>query len=172
VAALCAILVGISVATATSMIDHARGIGAARYLMSRMALARAQAVARAAVVALRFEESARGTEFAVVVDGNENGVRTVDIDRGVDPMIEPPVLLSDLFPGSSIGLAPGVPGTEAVQLGGTSILSFTPNGTSTSGSVYVRGPDDEQWVIRVLGATARSRLLRFDTSRVAWVNVE
>jgi hypothetical protein len=34
---------------------------------------------RAAVVALRFDEGAAGVTFQMFVDGNRNGVRTMDI---------------------------------------------------------------------------------------------
>jgi len=134
-----------------------------------MGLARAQAVQRSATVALRFEEHERGIRFSVVQDGNGNGVRSQDIADQIDRVIEAPLLLSDFFPGVEIGLAPGTPATQAVQLGGTMILSFTPTGTATSGSVYVRGRDGTQWAVRVLGVTARTRLLRYVPATGAWV---
>ena len=99
-----------------------------------MALARAQAVGRATTVALRFQEEQSGITVSTVQDGNRNGVRTRDIDLQIDRATEGAVKLSDLFPGVDIGLTPHVPGGGAVQLGGTSILSFTPHGTATSGS--------------------------------------
>lgn len=107
--------------------------------------------------------------ITVFQDGNRNGVRARDIDLQIDRPIEPSVSLPELFPGVDIGLAPGLPG-EAVQLGGTSLLSFTPRGTATSGSVYVRGRDGTQWVVRVLGVTARARVLRFVPATGEWVN--
>jgi type II secretory pathway pseudopilin PulG len=166
------ILAGISVPSLLATVDRSRGVAAARYLVARMALARSQAVGRAAVVALYFEQDARGFWFSVIQDGNGNGVRTYDIQLQVDRVIEAPVLLSDLFPGVAIGLAPQTPGTQPVQLGGTSILSFTPMGTSTSGSVYVRGRDGTQWAVRVLGVTARARLLRYTPATGNWVNAD
>ena len=81
-----------------------------------------------------------------------------------------PALLSDLFPRVEIGLAPQAPAPEAVQLGGTTILSFTPSGTATSGSVYVRGKDGTQWAVRVLGVTGRVRVLRFEPATGEWVH--
>jgi hypothetical protein len=57
-------------------------------------------------------------------------------------------------------------------LSGTNILSFSPNGTATSGSVYVVGRDRTQWVVRVLGVTARARVLRFDRTNSTWVNAD
>ena len=149
--------------------DRARGVVAARYLAGRMALARAQAVSRSATIALRFEAGVRGVTFSVVEDGNRNGVRTRDIDLHIDRVVEPAVLIADLFPGVEIGLIPRAPAPEAVQIGGTSILSFTPSGTSSSGSIYLRSKDGTQWSIRVLGATARARVLRFIPATREWV---
>ena len=151
-------------------IDRARSLSAARYLAARMALARAQAVSRSAVVALRFEPSERGTTFSVYQDGNGNGVLTRDIQTQTDRIVDGGVLLADLFPGTEIGLLPGVPVTEAVQLGGGSLMSFTPDGTASSGSIYVHGKDGTQWVVRVLGVTARARVLRFVPSTGVWVS--
>jgi hypothetical protein len=97
-------------------------------------------------------------------------VRTQDIQQQIDRVIEAPTILSDLFPGTSIGIAPGISVTAAVALSGTNILSLSPNGTATSGSVYVVGRDGTQWVVRVLGVTARTRVLRFDRTTGVWVN--
>jgi len=79
------------------------------------------------------------------------------------------VRLEDLFPGVSIARPPDA-GEPALQLGGTSFLSFTPSGTSTSGSIYVRGRDGSQFAVRVLGITGRVRLLRYDSRSGQWVD--
>jgi hypothetical protein len=129
-------LAGVSVPSVLSAVDCSRGAGAARYLASRMALARARAVGRATMVALRFESGPSGTSFSMVEDRNGDGVRTQDIVQGIDRVIEAAVQLSDLFPGASIGLAPVRPRPTLVALGGTAIRPFSPNGTATSGSVY------------------------------------
>ena len=39
-------------------------------------------------------------------------------------------------------------------------LFFTPLGTATSGSIYVRGRDGSEFVIRDLGVTLRARVQR------------
>ena len=169
---LLCILAGISVPGLLANVDRSRGAAAARYLAARAALARAQAVGRSAVVALHFAQDARGISFSVVQDGNGNGVLSQDIASQIDREVEAPVLLSDLFPGVSIGLTPAAPAAQAVALGGTMILSFTPTGTATSGSVYVRGRDGTQWVVRVLGVTARARVLRYVPASNTWVNAD
>ena len=168
-ASLC-VLMAIAIPQMLTTVDRSRGFAAARYLASRMALARAQAVSRSATVALRFEDVERGVSFGIIQDGNRNGVRTRDIEVQIDRLIEAPVVLADLFPGVDIGLAPQTPGADGVQLGGTNILSFTPHGTATSGTVYVRGRDGTQWAVRVLGATARSRVLRYVPATREWVH--
>ena len=170
--ALLCILAGISVSSVTAVVDRSRGAGAARYLATRAALARSRAVGRSATVALYFEQDTRGVRFSMVEDGNGDGVRTADITQQIDRVIEAPLHLSDLYPGAAIGLVPGTPGTSAVALGGTMILSFSPNGTATSGSVYVVGRDQTQWAVRVLGVTARARVLRYERATGAWVNAD
>jgi type II secretory pathway pseudopilin PulG len=152
-------------------LDRSRGLIAARYLAGRLSEARIQAVTRSAVVALRFEQQPDGITFETFQDGNHNGVRTGDIQGQVDFSIEPPRRLWHLFPGVTIGLTPGSPATSAVQLsGGSNLLSFTPMGTATSGTVHVRGPDGTQWGVRVLGATARTRLLQWDARTQQWLD--
>jgi len=153
-------------------VDRSRGAGAAHYLATRAALARARAVDRSTTVALYFAQDLQGIKFSMVEDGNGDGVRTADITQQIDRVIEAPVHLSDLFPGTAIGLASGTPATAAVALGGTMILSFSPNGTATSGSVYVVGRDSTQWAVRVLGVTARARVLRYERTTGAWVNAD
>ena len=164
------VLVAVAIPQTLTAVDRSRGLAAARYLAARMSLARAQAVGRATTVALRFEQDQQGIRIGVFQDGNRNGVRARDIDLQIDRPLDPAVALSDLFPGVQIGLAPRMPGGEAVQLGGSNILSFTPHGTATSGSIYVRGHDGTQWVVRVLGVTARSRVLRYVPASSEWVD--
>jgi type II secretory pathway pseudopilin PulG len=170
VLALTGLLVAVAVPLLLGTVDRSRGLAAARYLSARMALARATAVRRSTVTALHFASGPRGTTFSIVQDGNGNGVLTRDIAALVDRVIDGPLLISDLFPGVAIGLVPGVPATQAVQLSGTAILSFTPSGTATSGSIYLRGKDGTQWAVRILGVTARTRVLRFEPVTRQWVN--
>jgi hypothetical protein len=163
------VLFAIAIPQTIASVDRSRGVAAARYLAARLALARAQAISRATTIALRFERDRRGIRITVFQDGNRNGVRARDIDLEIDRPVEASVALPDLFPGVDIGLTPRISG-DAVQLGGTNLLSFTPHGTATSGSVYIRGRDGTQWVVRVLGVTARSRVLRFVPETGEWVS--
>jgi prepilin-type N-terminal cleavage/methylation domain-containing protein len=150
-------------------IDSIRAVAAARYLASRMAMARAHAVMRSANVALRFTEDTSGVSFAMFVDGNRDGVRTADIVMGLDNAIDSQVSLSELFPGVTIAVS-GAAGSDPVRVGPTHLLSFTPLGTATSGSIYIRGREGSQFVVRVLGTTGRTRIQRYVAYRDAWVD--
>ncbi len=165
---LLALGAAIAIPQATVTLDGARATAAARYLAARMALARTEAVSRSATVALRFEDQPAGIAFGVYLDGNHDGVRTADINAGVDVRLDGPVRLWELFPGVSIGVTPASGERDPVQVGASNILSFTPAGTSTPGTIYVRGRDDSQLAVRVLGATGRTRVLRHDSRRGTW----
>lgn len=160
---------GIAIAQVLSAMDHSRGHAAARYLAARLGLARTQAVARGAAVGLRFDRVPEGFRFDVFVDGNGNGIRTADIEAKIDSPIEPPTSLFERFPGVDIGLTPGSPGTDPVQLGRTNLLTFTPLGTATAGTLYIRDRENTQWAVRVLGATGRTRVLRYDPRTREWL---
>lgn len=149
--------------------DHSRGYAAARYFASRLGLARVQAVSRGAAIGLRFDQDPRGITFSVFQDGNGNGIRSADIQAGIDSQIEQAVALSDHFPGAGIGLTPNSPVSDPVQIGPTNILTFTPVGTATSGTVYISDRAGTQWAVRVLGATGRTRVLRYDPSTQGWL---
>jgi hypothetical protein len=151
-----------------SGLDRARARAAARYLAARMALVRTEAVLRSTSMALRFQNTATGVTIAVYMDGNGNGVRTREIDSRVDPLVEAAVRLDELFPGVLIAVTDIYDG-PAVDLGGSDLLSFSPAGTATSGTISVRGRDGSQFGLRVFGVTGRVRLLRFDPVLRQWI---
>ena len=164
-----AILGGVSVAQVLASLEHSRGYAAAKYLGSRFSAARIQAVSRGAAIAFRFDENENGVTFAMFQDGNGDGVRTTDIQSGVDSLIEPAATVSESFPGADIGLTPTSPVTDPVQIGSTNLLTFTPLGTATSGTVYISDREGTQWAVRILGATGRTRVLRYDARARAWL---
>jgi len=166
--ALAAVLSAVAIPRVLVTLDSARALGAARYVAARLMLARASAVQRSAATAIRFDRDSRGVRFALYQDGNHNGVRSRDIELNIDREIEQYVRLSDLFPGVDFGLSIDGQGADPIQLGGTTLLTFTPTGTATSGSLYVRGRNGPQYAVRVLGATGRTRLERYDEQQRAW----
>ena len=166
---LIVVLSALAIPSALASVDRARAAAAARFLASRMAMARSHAVMRAASVALRFDEDADGVAFQMFADGNRNGVRPRDIASLIDQQLDPSVRLSDLFPGVAIAAAGGA-GSDPLRIGSANLLSFSPLGTATSGSVYVRGRDGTQFAIRILGTTGRVRVERYQASTRRWVD--
>lgn len=166
VTAAVGIIAAAAVPQLTAAIEHTRTIGAARYLAARLGSARAQAVARSTNVALLFTVSAQATTVGIYADGNGNGVRTRDIAMGIDPVAGTPMRLDLQFPHVILSLSdPPDPTLTSV------LMSFTPLGTSSSGTLYLRGRDGSQYAVRVLGATGRTRVLRYDAVSRTWVEV-
>jgi prepilin-type N-terminal cleavage/methylation domain-containing protein len=167
----------VAVPQLSAAIGEHQTAGAARYVATRLQRARMESVMRSAEVAIRFTQTPSGYSFAMYVDGNRNGVLSRDIDRGVDPQIALPERLGDNFSGTEFGAIPGVPavdpggtapGTDPIRLGSGNSASFAPSGTSSSGSLYIRGRKNEQYVVRIYGETGKTRVLRFDRRANQW----
>jgi hypothetical protein len=152
-----------------SDLDRARTFAAARYLAHQCGVARILAIVRSAAVALRFDERDGEIRMQMFVDGNGNGVRTREIEAGIDVALDVAATLGARFPAVRIGIAPelGI-GGDPVRIGNGSLLSFTPLGTATAGSIFVVGKDGTQLVVRVLGPTARTRVQHIDRRTRAW----
>ena len=173
-----AVTVGaIAIPGLTATLDDSRTIGATRYLSSRLQHARMAAIARSANVTVKFVESGGSFLYTTYVDGNGNGVRTADVDRGFDRVLQPPERLPDFFFGVDFGVRPGLPpvdsggappGSDPVRIGTANVLTFTPLGTSSSGSLYILGRGGAQYVIRIFGESGKTRVLRFDARAHRW----
>ena len=175
-AALIATLGGIAVPPVLRALDDYRATGAARYVATRLQRARMEAVHRSADTAIRFVPTAAGYAFAVYVDGNGNGVLSRDIASNIDQPLGPPERLSDSFTGVDFGVEPDLPavdpsasppGSDPIRLGASDMASFSASGTSSSGSLYVRGAT-KQLVVRVFGETGKTRILVFDGQARQW----
>jgi prepilin-type N-terminal cleavage/methylation domain-containing protein len=170
-------LCAIAVPGVDRVVDHWRTRGAAFFMASRVALTRMQAVRRNANVGLRFVAAGGAFAMRAYADGNRNGLRSAEIASGVDPPLGLPDRLDELFPGVSFGFIPGAslidgtavsPGDDPIRLGTTNTVIYSPLGTSSSGTVYVRGRGRWQFAVVVLGATGRGRVLEFDPVARKW----
>jgi type II secretory pathway pseudopilin PulG len=160
-----------------NVVEDVKAAGAVRYVATRLRQARMEAIVRSADVGWRFVAGHGGFTYAPYIDGNGNGVRTRDIQDGIDLPIGALERVTDRFAGVDFGIVPGlppidpgatVPGTDPIKLASSNILTFTALGTSSSGSLYVRGRRDTQYVIRILGETGRVHVLKFDSRSRTW----
>lgn len=173
--AIGATVTAISIPAVADTLEDMRAAMAARYVATRVAAVRLDAVRGSASVALRFEQEGDDFAFAPFADGNGNGVRTVEIRGGIDPSLAPSARLRETFPGVRFGLMPGVPdvdgqmatGDEGVRVGSSRLLSMSPDGTATSGTLYVRSRR-RQYAVRILGATGRTRVLQYHPETRSW----
>jgi hypothetical protein len=141
--------------------------------------ARAYAIARNVHVGVKFRKNGNRYEWALYGDGNGNGVRTAEIARGVDrrlPVYVPwqrndvlPSILSDCRVPD-----PGNPGSyldhpeDPIRFGVSDICSFSPMGESSPGSIYLSDGRNRMAVVRVLGRTAKIRVLYWRRGERTW----
>jgi prepilin-type N-terminal cleavage/methylation domain-containing protein len=168
-----ATLSGMALPPVLRVLEDYRTAGAARYVATRLQRARMEAVRRSANVAVRFADAG---EFSTYVDGNGNGVLSADIRDGIDPQLGATERLESSFRDVSFGTLAGLPpvdaggsppGADPIHLGASGIASFSPAGTSSSGSVFVRSGTC-QLVVRVYGDTGKTRILRFEARSRQW----
>ena len=157
---------------------RARAQAAAREMASEMARLRGEAIAEHRRVALRFVRGGGGVSFRTYADGDGDGVGAADIAAGVDPPLGPARDLPSRFEGVDFGLLdqaiPGIPpsgtpllpGSDPVRFGVGDIVTFTPQGTATSGTLYIGDGRDTVFAVVLYGRTGRIRTWRFD--RTAW----
>jgi Tfp pilus assembly protein FimT len=169
-----ATLVGLSVPRAQAAVDEIRTAGAARHLAECIALARFEALKRSSAYAWRFVADGADYRFTAHIDSNGNGVRTAEISSGIDATIGHSERVGDKHAGTRLRLLADVPdldgvrgNEDGVRIGSSRILTVAPDGSATSGSLYVAGAQS-QYAVRVLGATGRTRVFRFDRGRQQW----
>jgi type II secretory pathway pseudopilin PulG len=178
VTGLLAVITAVAVPPMLAALDDLRTLGAVRYISSRLQQARTQAVTRSTDAAVRFTPDGPSYAYAVFLDGNRNGVRSTDIQSGIDREIHRGERLADQFPGIEFGTLPSLPsvdpsapapGADPIRLGSSDMVSFSALGTSTPGSLYVLGPGGAQYVVRIFGGTGKTRILRFDARGRRWI---
>jgi type II secretory pathway pseudopilin PulG len=176
VIAIIATMSGVSVPPILRALEDYRAAGAARYVAARLQRMRMEAVSRSVNVGAKFLLVNGKYQFRIYVDGNRNGISSGDIDSGIDPPLGAAERLSDNFSGVDFGTLPGLPavdsgsappGSDPIRLGSSDIVAFSPAGSASSGSLYIRSLT-KQYVVRIYGDTGKTRLLTFDAASGQW----
>jgi len=178
VLAIAGMLTAFAVPQGLRALDDFRTRAAARYLAQRLVDARLGAIKRSLAQGLRFEPATPDYRVTTVIDGNANGLRTADIQKGIDRALTQPETIGTHFHDVVFGILDDVPdadgqpanGTDGVRVGVSKLLAMNPDGTSTSGTLYLHGRDRAQYAVRVLGITGRVRVLKFDHVRRRWMD--
>jgi prepilin-type N-terminal cleavage/methylation domain-containing protein len=110
--AMAGTLTTIAVPQGLRALDAFRTRAAARYLAARLGDARLGAIKRSLTLGLRFEAASPDYRIASVADGNGNGLRTTEIQRGTDRTLTQPELLAWHFPDVVFEILDGVPDAD------------------------------------------------------------
>jgi Tfp pilus assembly protein FimT len=161
-------------------LSRGRVLAAARELGQEMARLRSEAIASRRDVAMRLVWSEGRYVYAFYADGDGDGVRADDIASGRDPALGSPRDLRSRYDGVDFGVldeaipeippASGVlpPGSDPVQFGRSDIITFTPRGTSSSGTLYVSDGSGAAAAVVLYGGTGRIRIWRFNSDHRVW----
>jgi prepilin-type N-terminal cleavage/methylation domain-containing protein len=116
-------------------------------------------------------------QFSFYRDANKNGIRTIEIQSGTDPAFLRPLniyrALGDMEPAVLNGNVPEIPPkngvldpTDPVKFGKSNIISFSPDGQSSSGTLYLScHSQSRMYAIVLYGATAKLTLWKFCNSK-------
>jgi hypothetical protein len=178
-------LIGIALAVVLPSVADLGQAGRAAAGARRMAAAfqamRWRAVARNRAHGLFFQRLAEGWVWYEVADGNGNDLRTAEVENGTDPILSGPHDLGDQDRLLRFGFPPrdAIPNIpprggnirdleDPVKFGRSNIVSFTPLGAASSGTLYLTDGRNELYGLVLFGPTVRVRVWRFDCRTGRW----
>lgn len=149
---------------------------AASFVAGYLQRARLEAIRRCEIVGVRFRPAGIDWLMGTYTDGNGNGLRSADIVSGIDTMLDEELAFSARAASVHLSRLPDVPdvngaaGGEAVRFGASGIASFNPDGSSSSGSLYLTD-GRTQIAMTVTPATGRVRLRKWDQRARTWSQI-
>jgi prepilin-type N-terminal cleavage/methylation domain-containing protein len=180
--ALLGLLITATTPALGAALQRSRAQAAAREMTFTMARLRGEAIAAHHAVGLRIVTAGGTIRFTPYADGDGDGVLTADILAGIDPPLGPARDLPSRYEGVDFGLldvavpaippggAPLLPGSDPVRFGASDIITFTPSGTASSGTVYVTDGRDTIFAVVLYGRTGRIRTWRYDRDAARWTD--
>jgi type II secretory pathway pseudopilin PulG len=183
VAATLGILVlGAVLPAAAYLRDVGRAQAAARHIVQTLQAVRWESVSRGTYRGLLFEPDEEGVwTWRRVEDGNGNGLRTAEIRSGVDRTLSAPRRIEADAPGARLGFPPLEripeippragsldPDADPVQFGRSHLVSFSPLGRSSSGTLYLTDGRRALYAVVVYGPTGRVRVWSYDAAAGRW----
>jgi hypothetical protein len=161
--------------------DAGRAAAAARHIATMFQAERWKSVTQGRTQGLYFEQLGGLWTWSEVEDGNGNGLRTAEVRSGTDRRLGGPHRLEDFVQHVRLGFPSGGPfreippgagnipdTTDPVQFGVSDIVSFTPIGSSSSGTLYLTDGRDALYAVVLYGPTVRVRVFRYDLRERTW----
>jgi len=181
VLAIAAIALAVTLPAAAQLRDAGRAAAGARSMASLLSSLRWRSTATGTTTGLQFRKLGAEWSWREVRDGNGNGLRTAEITRGVDPVLSEDVALSGRVDHVRLGFPPSgsfpeaPPGTGRVQdgddpirFGRSDLISFSPLGASSSGTLYVTDGRDGLYAVVLFGPSTRLRVWRWNAQERRW----
>jgi type II secretory pathway pseudopilin PulG len=179
--AIVMIMAGLLMPPLLRLADGRRVRLAAAELTGILRQARSNAIRYNCNVGVKFLVDDDRVRWALYRDGDGDGVRTRDIDSGVDPPLGLPRTLTHLGRHVRFGFPPGQPPRDPgdprrrlrrlddpIRFNRSDIASFGPFGGSTPGSLYITDSIHHLAAVRVFGRTGKVKVLRWDASEDRW----
>ena len=151
---------------------------AANEMRSILRAVRSRAITRGVNAGVKFVHVGNNWTYTMYDDGNGNGVANADITSGVDRRYFGPAVTMPLYHIAAVAQLPkglrdpdGDPlkaDDPALQFGRSTICSFSPIGSGTPGTIYISDGIDQLYAVRVLGASGRVRVLRYESGKQKW----
>jgi prepilin-type N-terminal cleavage/methylation domain-containing protein len=180
VLAIVAMAVAVALPAAAMLRDGGRAAAGARTMATMLSAQRWKSVAGHRTRGLQFRKVGGAWSWREVADGNGNGLRTAEIGRA-DPVLSGDDALERRIASVTLGIPPGGPypeappgtdwlreGDDPVRFGRSDLVSFSPVGSSSSGTLYVTDGRRELFAVVLFGPTVRLRVWRYVPQERRW----
>ncbi len=180
VLAIASLAIAIAVPATASLRMNGRCAAGARHMAGLFRRLRFESVALRKHRGAWFHQVGGKWVWSLVEDGNGNGLRTAEVRSGKDRTLSGPYRLEDRIPPIHPGIPPGSypkvpPGSgplgnpdDPVKFGRSDIVSFSPIGRSSSGSLYLTDGLENLYAVVLFGPSTRVRIWRFDRKERRW----
>jgi prepilin-type N-terminal cleavage/methylation domain-containing protein len=181
VLAIVAMAVAVALPAAAMLRDSGRAAAGARTMATLLSAQRWKSVSAHRVRGLQFRKTGGRWSWREVGDGNGNGLRSAEITRGVDPVLSADETLEAKVADVTLGIPAGgvypeaPPGTDTVtagddpvRFGRSDLVSFSPVGSASSGTIYVTDGRRGLYAVVLFGPTARLRVWRYIPEERRW----
>jgi len=179
VVSIIGLIVAVAVPSFLNLRRRAALRAASAELRTQFHLARSRAISRNVNCGLKFLLLGGEWHFAVYQDGDHDGVRNDDIKSGKDRLVARPRVVFPTSRAVTIGLLNVAikdpdgdllsPKKSPVVFNKSAICSFSPLGESSSGTIYLTDRGLDLYAVRVYGASAKIRVLRYVRGTGKWV---
>lgn len=175
------LILSISIPYMAGMISRGKVRAAAREITALFRAARFEAVSKRKYIGFEFLKKEDGYHFRKIQDGNANGIRKSDINKGVDIPLDGDWQIRNRYGNIDFSILTGKPikkippGTgiienpdDPIKFGRSDIISFSPSGHASSGSIYISDEKSHMMGIVVFGPTVRIRVWDYDYEQSLW----